>query len=186
MVVLLVGLAVGCKDPKPSVYPTQPQVIADSTVGPTDVLTIRVAKQDELSGDYELDAKGQFSFPYVGIVDGTGKTPLQIGEEIQAKLADGYLRDPQVSVLVKEFNSRKVSVFGEVRHGAILPFSDGMTIVEAISAAGGFTPRAWENAVKVTRKAKEFTVPVEAIANGSAPVFYMRPGDAVYVPKSPM
>ena len=130
------------------------------------------------------------SFPYVGIITSAGKTPLEIQTEIQSRLADGYLRNPQVTVRFKERRSKKVAVFGEVRHGTIIPFSDGMTISEAVSVAGGFTPRAWENAVKVKRKSakgiEEFTVPVNGIANGSAPPFYMRPGDSVYVPKSPL
>ena len=179
-----------CADPPPSVYPTQVAYTEDSTAAATDLLEIRVAKQDTLSGDYEVDANGTFSFPYVGIVQADGKTPQQIETEIHDKLADGYLRNPQVVVRVKERRSKKVAVFGEVRKGSTIQFGDGMTIIEAISEAGGFTPRAWENAVKVTRKSEgkvtEFTVPVKNIANGSAPPFYMRPGDSVYVPKSPM
>ncbi len=190
--VALIALALvsGCPDPKPSAYPSQPTYVEDSTVAPSDLLEIRVAKQDQLTGEFEIDASGLISFPHIGTVTGAGRTPLEIQAEIQAKLADGYLRDPQVMVRIKERRSKKISVFGEVRKGTIIPFNEGMTILEAISVAGGFTPRAWENAVKVTRKsatgAEEFTVPVKVIANGKAPPFYMRPGDSVYVPKSPM
>ena len=182
--------ASGCADPKASVYPTQPEYIEDSTLAPTDLLEIRVPKQDTLGGEYEIDSNGAISFPYVGVIQADGKTPLQLQLEIQALLADGFLRNPQVIVRIKERRSKKVSVFGEVRRGTIIMFTDGMTIIEAVSGAGGFTPRAWENAVVVTRKSaagsREFTVPVKAIASGSAKPFYMRPGDSVYVPKSPM
>jgi polysaccharide export outer membrane protein len=185
-----VVVALGCADPTPSVYPTQNLYVEDSTAGPSDVLEIRVAKQEPLSGDFEVDATGVITFPYAGTIQSAGKTPLEIQTDIQTRLAAGYLRDPQVTVRFKERRSKKVSVFGEVRRGTIIPFADGMTIAEAISVAGGFTPRAWENAVKVTRKSargiEEFTVPVKGIASGSAPTFYMRPGDSVYVPKSPM
>jgi polysaccharide export outer membrane protein len=181
---------VGCADPKPSVYPTQEVYVEDTTAGPTDLLEIRVAKQEQLTGEYEIDATGVISFPYIGIVTSSGKTPLEIQTDIQGRLADGYLRNPQVTVRFKERRSKKVAVFGEVRQGKIIPFTDGMTITEAVSVAGGFTPRAWENAVRVKRHSakgtEEFTVPVQGIANGSAPTFYMRPGDSVYVPKSPM
>lgn len=186
----ITALGVACKDPPPSVYPTQPSYDEDSTAAPSDLLEIRVAKQEQLSGEYEIDPNGSLSFPYIGIITASGKTPIQIETEIHDRLADGYLRQPQVTVRLKERRSKKISVFGEVRSGKIIPFNDGMTILEAISGAGGFTPRAWENAVKVTRSssagAKEFTVPVKGIANGKAPVFFMRPGDSVYVPKSPM
>jgi protein involved in polysaccharide export with SLBB domain len=189
--VLLALALAACRDPAPSVYPAQNvNYVEDATLAPTDLLEIRVAKQDHLTGDYEIDEKGNISFPYVGVVAAGGRTPMDIQKEIQDKLADGYLRDPQVSVRTKEQRSKKVSVFGEVRSGATLPFVSGMTITEAISQAGGFTSRAWENAVKVTRKlpgeTKEFTVPVQGIAHGSQPQFYMRPGDVVYVPKSPI
>ena len=180
----------GCADPKPSVYPTQEVYVEDTTAGATDILEIRVSKQEQLSGDFEIDATGVISFPYVGIVQSNGKTPLEIQSDIQTRLADGYLRNPQVTVRFKERRSKKVAVFGEVHRGTIIPFTDGMTITEAVSQAGGFTARAWENAVKVKRKSaqgtQEFTVPVKGIAAGSAPTFYMRPGDSVYVPKSPL
>jgi len=186
----VIALGAGCSDPPPSVYPTQPSYDEDSTAAPSDLLEIRVAKQEQLSGEYEIDPNGALSFPYIGVITAGGKTPIQIETEIHDRLADGFLRQPQVTVRLKERRSKKISVFGEVRSGKTIPFNDGMTILEAISQAQGFTPRAWENAVKVTRSspqgAKEFTVPVKAIANGKAPVFYMRPGDSVYVPKSPM
>jgi polysaccharide export outer membrane protein len=90
-------------------------------------------------------------------------------------------------VLVKEFNSRKVSVFGQVRKPGTMPYGDGMTIVEAVSQAGGFTGMARRNAVTVTRKREgkeiKYTVPVEKIGEGSAANFYLRPGDVVFVPE---
>jgi polysaccharide export outer membrane protein len=186
----LCASSAACADPTASVYPAQPSYVEDSTAAPSDLLEIRVAKQDQLTGEFEIDSAGMISFPHIGSVASSGKTPLQIAAEIHDRLADGYLRDPQVIVRIKERRSKRIAVFGEVRRGMIIPFNDGMTILEAISVAGGFTPRAWENAVKVTRKtqtgAQEFTVPVNRIATGKAAPFFMRPGDSVYVPKSPM
>jgi polysaccharide export outer membrane protein len=184
--VIAIAMVAGCSDPPPSQYPTQTTYVEDSTVAATDVLDVRVTKQDQISGEYEVDANGQFSFPYIGVVEARGKTPTQIEGDIRDRLADGWLRSPQVVVRVKDARSKKISVFGEVRKGAIIPYTDGMTIMEAISSAGGFTNRAWENAVQVRRQAKEFTVPVKSIASGQAAPFFMRPGDAVYVPKSPL
>lgn len=179
-----------CKDPPASKYPSTPVCVDDGSVGASDLLEIRVTKQDQMSGDFEIDPDGNLSFPYVGAVKSAGKTPREIQTDIQTRLADGYLRDPQVLVRVKERRSKKVSVFGEVRRGATIPFNDKMTIVEAISEAGGFSPRAWENAVKVTRKSptgdQEFTVPVKKIANGKATSFGLCPSDSIYVPKSPI
>ncbi len=188
-VLFLVALT-ACADPKPSQYPTQIAYVEDTTAGQSDLLEIRVSKLEHYSGDFEIGENGAISFPYIGAVESAGRTPAQIESEIQTRLADGYLKNPQVVVRIKERRSKKISVFGEVKKSTIVPFAEGMTINEAISQADGFSPRAWKNAVKVTRKspngAHEFTVPVELIATGQAPAFYMRPGDSIYVPKSPM
>lgn len=181
---------IGCADPPPSVYPQQVSHVEDTSAAASDVLGIRIIDHEQLTGDFEIGPTGAISFPYIGEVRADGKTPAQIEIEIRDRLADGYIREPQVTVRIKERRSKIIAVLGEVRKGTTMPFTDGMTIIEAISQAGGFTPRAWENAVKVTRKSatstQEFTVPVNVIANGKAPPFYMRPGDSVYVPKSPM
>lgn len=187
---VVVACGTACSDPPPSVYPTQAAYVEDNAAAPRDLLEIRVAKQPDLSGPFEIDADGKIAFPHLGVLEIGGKSPIAIGQLIQAGLADGWLRDPEVTVLIKERRSKRVSVFGEVRKGAVMQYLDGMTISQAIADAGGFTPRAWENAVKVTRrvgtKAQEFTVPVNSIANGKAAPFYMRPGDSVFVPKSRM
>ena len=94
----VVSLVGACADPKPSVYPTQDVYIEDTTVGPTDLLEIRVANHEQMTGDYEVDANGVLSFPYVGVVQSNGRTPLEIQTDIQGRLADGYLRNPQVTV----------------------------------------------------------------------------------------
>ena len=178
----------GCPDPQPSLYPSQQVYTEDTSVGPNDLLEVRVFKQDDMSGEFAVTADGKLSFPQIGEIAAEGKSPTEIANLIRDKLSDGFLRNPQVSVRVKEYHSKKISVFGEVRKGSVIMFTEGMTINEAISQAGGFGPRAWENAVKVTRtsdgKSSEYTVPVKDIASGSAKVFYMRPGDSVYVPKS--
>ena len=179
-----------CADPPPSVYPTQRDFVEDNAASASDILEIRVAKQEALSGDFEIDADGKIAYPMLGVLELSGKSAIEISQLIQSGLADDWIRNPQVTVRIKERRSKRVSVFGEVRKGTVLSFIDGMTITDAIANAGGFTPRAWENAVKVTRKsgakAQEFTVPVNRIANGNAAPFYMRPGDSVFVPKSPI
>lgn len=176
-----------CGDPPPSQYPDQEVFVEDTTIGPGDVFEVRVYKQEEMTSTYSVSAEGTISFPLIGAVDVSGKTPAQIEREIRDRLADGYLVDPQVSILVKEYRSKKISVFGQVRKPGTLPYSEGMTIVEAISQAGGFTQMARKNAVTVTRGQEEkktrYTVPVESIGEGSADNFFMRPGDVVFVPE---
>ncbi len=185
LAVTLNGCA-SCQDPKPSDYPTQQVYLEDTTLGPGDVFEVRVFQQEKMSQIYSASAEGTISFPLIGDVTVDGKSPAQIEKEIRDRLADGYLKDPQVSVLVKEYKSKKISVFGQVRKPGTLGFTDGMTVVEAVSQAGGFTPMARENAVTITRdmddKKTTYTVPVEQIGKGKAAQFYIRPGDVIFVP----
>lgn len=192
-VVLVVSVwvgIVGCGDPPPSKYPSQEVNVEDTSLGPGDVFEVRVFYgSKELKAMYRVSAEGTIQFPYIGEVVVADKSPAEIELEIQQRLADGYLKSPIVSVFVKESNSKKVSVFGQVREAGTFPYTDGMTIVEAISRAGGFTPMARKNAVTVTRKQssgeQRFTVPVESIAEGKASNFMLRPGDVVFVPERP-
>lgn len=189
LVAALAGAA-ACGETPPIDYPTEPpEIESDIRLGPGDVIEIRVFQQQDMTAPYTISSQGTITFPLIGELLASDKTPRQLETEIRDRLADGYLRDPQVSILVKESNSRKIDVFGQVRRPGSLPFRDGMTITEAISSAGGFTGMAKRNGVRVTRRdrgkttEKKFVLPVENIGEGSAPNFYLRPGDVVYVPE---
>ena len=180
-------LAFGCGDPPPSNYPTQPTQTEDSTLGVGDRLEVRVFRQEEMSGIYEVSNEGTLSFPLIGVVQVAEKTPANVEREITERLADGFLKNPSVSVIVKESRSKTVSVLGEVAKPMTLPFVDGMTVIDAIANAGGFTPMARKNAVNITRKTGEtkekYTIPAGDIGAGKADNFYCRPGDVVFVPR---
>lgn len=187
-VALTLALAAACGSPPPSDYPTQAVHIEDTTLGPGDVFEVRVYQQEEMSSTYSASTEGTISFPLIGDVTITGKTPAQLESELRKRLAEGYLKNPQVSVFVKEYKSKKIAVLGEVREPGTLSFTDGMTIMEAISQAGGFTGMARKNSVTVTRvepkqKKQRYTVPVEDIGKGQARNFFVRPGDVVFVPE---
>ncbi|WP_428267996.1 polysaccharide biosynthesis/export family protein [Haliangium sp.] len=177
----------GCGDPPPSEYPTQQVYVEDTTLGPGDVFDVRVFRQDDMSGTYSVSAEGTISFPLVGTVEVAGRTPAEVERTLRERLADGFLKNPQVSVLVKEYKSKKVSVFGEVKKPGTLLYSEGMTVVEAVAQAGGFTDLARKNAVTVTRtlagEKTNYTVPVQDIGRGQADNFFVRPGDVVFVPR---
>ncbi|MCG8424045.1 MAG: polysaccharide export protein [Proteobacteria bacterium] len=179
--------AAACADPPPSAYPAQQVYVEDTTLGPGDAFEVRVFRQDDLTGAYNVNSEGTISFPLIGVVEVRGKTPVEVEREIRERLAAGYLRDPQVSLLVKEYNSKKISVFGQVRRPGTLPFTAGMTVVDAVAQAGGFAELARKNAVTVTRvdggKKHNYIIPVESIGEGKADNFYVRPGDTVFVPR---
>ena len=95
---------------------------------------------------------------------------------------------PQVSVVVKEYNSKKVFVFGEVQKPGTFVYQDGMSVVQAVTVAGGFTRTAAQNGTSVTRRVNgqevRMKVNVQDIALGKAPNFTLEPGDIVFVPES--
>lgn len=189
-VVMLAGCGLFFRDPAPSEYPTQEVYVDDTTLGAGDVFEVRVFRQAEMSGIYAVSEDGTINFPEIGVVAVLGKTPAEVEKDIQARLADGYLINPSVSVLVKEYKSKTISVLGQVRKPTTIPYVAGMSIVDAVSQAGGFTTMARKNVVKVTRaaaksgnEATSFIVPVESIASGKAKNFYLRPGDTVFVPE---
>ena len=180
-----------CGDNPPVVYPTvAPFDETKLALGPGDKLELTIffgAEQSKTT--YTLDASGLFEVRFIGSVNASGKTAREVQEEVEKRLADGYLRDPVVSLTVVEINSLKCSVFGQVATNGSVKFTPGMTITEAIAKSGGFTPLARKNMVKVTRvldgKKETYKIPVELIAAGERPNFPMMPGDEVFVPERP-
>ncbi len=154
-----------------------------STLGPGDVISVRVYLHKDLKGDYELSPVGQINFPLIGLITLEGLTATQVSRLVRQKLLNGYLRDPHVIVSVLNFNSKKVFVLGQVKKSGRFRYVDNMTVIEAITMAGGFGPLAEKNYVIVTRGTHRIPVPVEKIMQGLAANFVIRPGDLIYVPQ---
>jgi len=194
---LLVFFALAsCHDDPGVNYPTGSTSFDPSTIvstvalGPGDKLSLTIFYGGKnATASYTLDASGQIEVEFIGSVTAGGKTTREVRDEIQQRLADGYLVNPVVSLTLLEINSLKLSVFGQVAHSGSIKFTPGMTIVEAIAQSGGFSPMARKNLVRVTRmiagKKETYKLPVEMIAEGSRPNFTMLPGDEVFVPERP-
>lgn len=178
------GLARG-DSPIPAVQDHLPDA---GVIGPMDVLDIRVYDEPELSGEYRIDADGTVTFPFLGGVLLAGLTPNETAVLLADGLANGYIVDPVVSVFVKEVNSRRIFVLGQVKQPGSFPYRDGMTVVAAIALAGGVDDNGAANRTKVARhidgQELRFTVQVEKIANGQQPDVVLMPSDIVYVPAS--
>ena len=163
---------------------------SQGALGPRDVIGVRVFDEPELSGEYRIDADGTLTFPFLGAVVVAGLTPNETTELLTDGLAEGYLVEPVVSVFVKEVNSRRIFVLGQVEKPGAFPFSDGMTIVEAIALAGGEDDGGALKRTKVARRVNgqevKFTVNVSSITNGDAPDVELMPSDIVFVPSSPL
>jgi polysaccharide export outer membrane protein len=188
--VLLIALA-ACRDNPPVVYPTAaPFDETKMPLGPGDKLELSIFYgSKENKATYTLDASGDVEIQYIGTVTAGGKTVKTIQEEIKTRLADGYIVNPIVALSVVEINSLKLSVSGQVIHSGPVKFTPGMTITEAVASAGGFSPMARKNLVKVVRhlenRKETYELPVEMIAEGRRPNFPMMPGDEVFVPERP-
>lgn len=118
------------------------QSTGDYTIGPQDVLTIQVYDQADLGGKYTVESDGTFTFPLIGRVTAAGMTLRSFEAELRKKLADGYFRNPQVTVAVDSYRSQRVFVMGEVRQPGPVPLTGGMTLIEALSRAGSTLPSA--------------------------------------------
>lgn len=127
-------------------------------LGPEDVLGIVVYGEEDLSGNYRVGPGGAISVPLIGEVQVGGLTPRAAEELIAAKLADGYLIDPSVSIQVAE--ARPFYIMGEVKNPGSYKYAANMTVLSAVALAGGFTYRARESAVNVMRDGTEEKIPV--------------------------
>lgn len=143
-------------------------------IGAGDRLTIRVAGEADLTGEYLVDGAGNISMPYVQTVAAAGTTASQLESMIAERLRRGYLRDPKVSVQVTTL--RPFYILGEVTTAGSYAYQPGMTVQNAIAIAGGYGPRADQKLVLVTRKnatgTDTFRVPVTT---------QVYPGDIIYV-----
>ena len=188
LLVSMVCLAGGCPSVGSGVISgAPPKGIVDTTVGPGDVLEIRVYGEKDLSGLYRIEGDGTIVFPLIGKVKVGGHSPPTIGRRIARRLRKGYLRNPQVTIFVKEYHSKKVTVFGQVKKPGIFKYTDNMTIIQAITEAGGFTELSDRDSTIVTRfqdgRKYRIRVRVKAIGEGREQNFVIRPGDVVFVPK---
>jgi polysaccharide export outer membrane protein len=118
------------------------QTAADYTIGPQDVLAIQVYDQADLGGRYTVEADGTFTFPLIGRVKAAGMSLRAFEADLKKRLADGYFRNPQVSVAVEQYRSQRIFVMGEVRTSGPVPLTGGMTLIEALARAGSTLPSA--------------------------------------------
>ena len=171
-----------------AVHPTNPAIDPGFRFGVGDQLEVRIYREPELSGTYMVGAQGHIQFPLAGPVLAGGLTATEVAANVTRALAGAYLKNPQVAVLLKEVQSRKVSVLGQVDEPGTFTYQESMTIVEAVSKAGGFNKLAERRRVKVTRRnngaEQTFVVDVDRILEGRASNLVLEPGDVVFIPES--
>lgn len=122
-------------------------VVEAYRLGAGDKLRITIYKEDDLSGEYEVDSSGNVSLKLIGSVPAVGRTLPELSKAIEAKLRDGYMLDPRVAIDV--LNYRPFYVLGEVNSPGSFPYVSGITVLKAIALAGGFTFRARTNKIEL-------------------------------------
>jgi len=168
------ALIAGCASPQYRPDLMRAQLNAPYLLASGDRVRVIVFGQDSLSNSFAVDGAGNISMPLIGLVKAHGLTTADLGRAIEARLHDGYLRDPRVSVEVEAF--RPFFVLGEVTTSGQYPFINGMTVQNAVAVAGGFTPRGAQDYVDITRIIDERPV------TASVPLtFPLRPGDTITV-----
>ena len=165
-----------------------PPALDDTTLGPGDALTVRVYGEEEMTGSHQVAPDGTINFPLLGALHVNGLEPTEVAEKIQTELRTrDLMRSPHVSVYVDEYASKRVSVVGAVTNPGTFPLEPGMTVVQAISMAGGFSSLADRDGTVVTRRIDKeiirYRVPVLRVSKGQAEDIEVAAGDIIFVPE---
>jgi polysaccharide export outer membrane protein len=176
-------------DSATAALPLDPRVADMATafqIGPEDLLDISVWKNVELSRMVPVRPDGMVSLPLVNDIKAAGLTPSELRDQITSKLAE-YIPAPEVSVMVREVHSRKVTVTGAVKTPGRYELRSPMTVLEVIALGGGLTDFASRDKIVIIRYVNGQTTRIpfnyRKIADGAGQDnFFLRPGDIVVVP----
>ena len=175
---------------------------SDYLLGPEDVVEITVWGHDDLKRTASVSIEGAISFPMLGEIKASGKSTQTLEKELAKKLGDGFIVNPQVTVTVKEFNSQKVFVMGEVNKAGLYPVTKENNLLYILSQAGGPTkdagdvvviirpknPRTAGISLKEAEQKNETIIRVNlknALAGDSGHNSIIKDGDSIVVPKMP-
>jgi polysaccharide export outer membrane protein len=154
-------------------------------IGREDVLDVAVWRDADLSRTLPVRPDGYISMPMTGDVLAAGKTPTELAEEIKTRLQP-YVQEPRVTVIVREVNSSRVFVTGEVTRPGAYPLRGRVSVIQAIALAGGFTDFANSNSITVLRSdGQGGQIPVrysDLLSPDGGQDVILRPGDTIVVP----
>jgi polysaccharide biosynthesis/export protein len=156
-------------------------------IGPDDLLSIYVWKEPELSRDLAVTPDGKISFPLIGEIVAQGRTVTELKEIISEKL-QAFVTAPEVTVIVKESRSRTIYIIGQVTKPGPYPLAPDMTVVQALSAAGGFAQWADNKNIVIIRRegGKETQIKFNYRdfigGRNLAQNILLQPGDTIVVP----
>jgi polysaccharide biosynthesis/export protein len=156
-------------------------------IGAQDVLDVDVWKEPDISRSVPVRPDGKISLPLLNDVQAAGLTPTQLASNITSELKK-YMTDPEVAVIVTQINSQRIYILGEVARAGAYVLIPGMTVLQALSNAGGFTPFANTKKIYVIRqensKQKKFYFNYKDVVGGkhAEQNIVLKAGDTIVVP----
>jgi protein involved in polysaccharide export with SLBB domain len=167
--------------------PRLPAPQQSTQIGPGDLFKVSVLGEKDLPAEYRVQPDGTIDFPYLERLSVAGLEPQEIVDLIRKGLvARKILADPQITLVVTQYNSKKISVVGAVNKPGSLGWTEGMKLVDAISLAGGLTSIADGDHVRITRlvsanRTVTATVSVDDITDGKLGDVPLQAGDTIKV-----
>jgi polysaccharide export outer membrane protein len=184
LTVIAIALAACAGRPKSRV--NLPPPVQSTTIGAGDVFVLTIVGEDKLPKDFRVAPDGTVDLPYIHRVQVAGLEPQEVVDLVRKKLIEADVRrDPSVAIDVKEYNSKRVSVLGQVQKPGSFPLTPGFTLIQAISQAGGFNTIANRDRINLTRRTgaqfRTIVLSVDAITDGSLPDIPLQAGDTIFV-----
>ena len=186
LLVLPLGVLCACGASNDNRRLNLPPPTEKSTVGPGDVFTMEVVGEKELPREYQVASDGSVDLPYLHTVQVAGLEPQEIARLVRKLLIEKqFLTDPSVVLQVKEYNSRRVTIMGQVAKPGMFPYSAGMTLIQALSQAGGPTGIANLDQVNLTRRtsggSRTVVISIGTIMEGRSADIPLQSGDRIFV-----
>jgi polysaccharide biosynthesis/export protein VpsN len=166
--------------------PALPSPVELTTLGAGDVFELHIMGEEKQPLQFTVSPDGSCDLPLVGRVSCVGLEPQELSSLVRKRLIEEQiLLKPIVSVNVKEYNSKRIEVLGEVQKPGSIPLQPGMTLLRAISVSGGLTSLAAKGKVTIRRRVKgatrAVTVSVQDIIDNAVPDLPLQAGDSIYV-----
>lgn len=171
---LALALLAGCTSYRPAPAGFHQALNQPYRLGAGDRVRVTVFEQESLTNTYSVDQSGYVAFPLVGSIPARGRSAQELEAAIASKLRDGYVRDPDVSVEVDRY--RPIFVMGEVGAAGQYSYVPGLTVQKAVAMAGGFSPRAAQDNVDITRDINGKVMTGRVVTSDP-----LLPGDTIYV-----
>ncbi|MCC2980153.1 polysaccharide biosynthesis/export family protein [Sphingomonas sp. IC4-52] len=155
-------------------YVSSASAVSDYRLGVGDRVKVTVYNEPNLTGEFWVNPDGTISLPLIGNVPANNRPVGEIASDARARFADGYLRDPKVAMEVVVF--RPFYILGEVSTPGQYPYVNGLTAMNAVALAKGFTPRANRDVIRIRRQGE-----TEEVNYRLTPELIIYPGDTIRI-----